>query len=147
LYRERVGTMSLLVADASTRGIIASQAGSLARTLYSMPPDHGAAIVSEILHDEELRTAWHVELDQMRGRLREMRALLHGALQEQAPDHDFSHLVRATGMFCFLGINAEQVGRLKKDFGVYMVDSSRINVAGITPGNVEHLAQSIAAVL
>ena len=147
LYRERVGTMSFLAADATTRGVIASQAGSLARTLYSMPPDHGAAIVSEILHDDELRAAWHVELDEMRSRLREMRALLHSALQEKVPSHDFSHLVRATGMFCFLGVSAEQVGRLKKDFGVYMVDSSRINVAGITPGNVEHLASSIAAVL
>ena len=147
LYRERVGTMSFLGADKGTRDVLASQAGSLARTLYSMPPDHGAAVVSEILHDDELRAAWHVELEAMRHRLREMRALLHGALQDKAPDHDFSHLVRATGMFCFLGLSAGQVGRLKQDFGVYMVDSSRINVAGITPGNVDHLATSIAAVL
>ena len=83
----------------------------------------------------------------MRGRLREMRELLHGALKDSAPDHDFSHLVRATGMFCFLGVSAEQVAQLKRDHGVYMVDSSRINVAGITPGNVGHLAKSIAAVL
>ena len=147
LYRERVGTMSFLAADAATRSVVASQAGSLARTLYSMPPDHGAAIVSEILNDDELRSAWHVELNDMRSRLREMRALLHSALQEKAPDHEFSHLVRATGMFCFLGVSTEQVSRLKTDFGVYMVDSSRINVAGITPGNVEYLANSIAAVL
>lgn len=147
LYRERVGTLSVLTADLATRDVIASQAGSLARTLYSMPPDHGAAIVSEILLDDALRAAWHVELDEMRGRLCEMRALLHSALLEKAPQHDFSHLVRATGMFCFLGLSAAQVRRLKKDFGVYMVDSSRINVAGITPGNVEHLANSIAAVL
>ena len=50
-------------------------------------------------------------------------------------------------MFCFLGISADQVGRLKRDHGVYMVDSSRINVAGITPDNVDYLAESIAAVL
>ena len=147
LYRERVGTLSFLINDESIRGVLASQASSLARTLYSMPPDHGAAVVSEILHDDELRAAWHVELDEMRNRLLGMRALLHDTLQEKAPGHDFSHLVRATGMFCFLGISAEQVTRLKQDFGVYMVDSSRINVAGITPGNVEHLATSIAAVL
>ncbi len=76
-----------------------------------------------------------------------MRVLLNDALQDKAPGHDFSHLVRATGMFCFLGVTAEQVGRLKQDFGVYMVDSSRINIAGITASNVNYLAESIAAVL
>ena len=147
LYRDRVGSLSILVDDSATRGVLASQAGSMARTLYSMPPDHGAALVSMILNDDDLCAAWHTEVDDMRGRLREMRGLLHTALQEAAPEHDFSHLVRATGMFCFLGISAEQVARLKKDHGVYMVDSSRINVAGITPDNIGHLASAIAAVL
>ncbi|MCZ6809816.1 MAG: aminotransferase class I/II-fold pyridoxal phosphate-dependent enzyme, partial [Proteobacteria bacterium] len=64
-----------------------------------------------------------------------------------APDHDFSHIERANGMFCFVGISTEQVERLKSEFAVYMVNSSRINVAGITQGNVEYLASSIAAVL
>ncbi|MGI9238371.1 MAG: aminotransferase class I/II-fold pyridoxal phosphate-dependent enzyme, partial [Woeseiaceae bacterium] len=95
----------------------------------------------------ELKAAWRLELAAMRGRLREMRVLLNDALRERAPDHDFSHLVRATGMFCFLGVTAEQVARLKKEFGVYMVDSSRINIAGITAKNVNYLADSIAAVL
>ena len=147
LYRDRVGSLSILAADSATRGVLASQASSMARTLYSMPPDHGAAVVSMILGDHDLSAAWRIEVDEMRGRLGEMRELLHGALVEAAPDHDFSHLVRATGMFCFLGITAEQVTRLKTDHGVYMVDSSRINVAGITPDNIGHLASSIAAVL
>ena len=136
-----------MLADTAARDVAASQASSLARTLYSMPPDHGAAVVSSILDDANLRTRWLVELEDMRTRLRDMRSLLHDALQDKASDHDFSHLVRATGMFCFLGINAEQVARVKSDFGVYMVDSSRINVAGITPDNVDYLASSIAAVL
>ena len=147
LYRDRVGTLSFLVADTASRDIVNSQVNSLVRTIYSMPPDHGAAVVSLILHDDELRSAWIVELTEMRERLREMRVLLNDALVEKAPNHDFSHLVRATGMFCFLGITAEQIARLKKDFGVYMVNSSRINVAGITPQNVAYLADSIAATL
>ena len=147
LYRDRVGTLSLLARDAASRDIINSQVNNLVRTIYSVPPDHGAAVVSLILNDDELRSAWVIELDEMRERLREMKFLLNDALIEQAPDHDFSHLVRATGMFCFLGISAEQVARLKQDFGVYMVDSSRINVAGITPQNVSYLAASIAATL
>ena len=147
LYRDRVGTLTLLAADAASRDIVNSQVNSLVRTIYSVPPDHGAAVVSLILHDEALRSDWIAELTKMRERLREMRVLLNDALVEKAPDHDFSHLVRATGMFCFLGISAGQVARLKKDYGVYMVDSSRINVAGITPQNVAYLADSIAATL
>jgi aspartate/tyrosine/aromatic aminotransferase len=139
--------LSLLAADSETRDIVSSQVNNLVRTIYSVPPDHGAAVVSLILHDDELRSAWVGELAEMRERLIDMRALLHDALAEKVPDHDFSHLMRATGMFCFLGVTAEQVARLKKDFGIYMVDSSRINVAGITPANVDYLADSIAATL
>jgi aspartate/tyrosine/aromatic aminotransferase len=120
---------------------------NLVRTIYSVPPDHGAAVVSLILNDDARRSAWVMELEEMRERLQDMRHLLNDALIQQAPDHDFSHLVRATGMFCFLGITVEQVARLKQDFGVYMVDSSRINVAGITPQNVSYVAASIAATL
>ena len=147
LYRDRVGTLSLLAADSATRDIVSSQVNNLVRTIYSVPPDHGAAVVSLILSDDELRSEWIIELAEMRERIRDMRVLLHDALVEKVPDHDFSHLLRATGMFCFLGITAEQVARLKQDFGVYMVDSSRINVAGITPDNVNYLADSIAATL
>jgi aspartate aminotransferase len=147
LYRDRVGILSLLAADSAARDVVSSQVNGLVRTIYSVPPDHGAAVVSLILHDDELRNAWIVELAEMRDRIRAMRVLLHDALVEKMPDHDFSHLMRTTGMFCFLGITAEQVARLKKDFGVYMVDSSRINVAGITPDNVSYLADSIAATL
>jgi len=147
LYRDRVGILSLLTTDSAARDIVSSQVNNLVRTIYSVPPDHGAAVVSLILNDDELRGGWLKELAEMRERIRAMRVLLHDALLEKAPDHDFSHLLRATGMFCFLGVSAEQVARLKKDFGVYMVGSSRINVAGITPDNVNYLADSIAATL
>jgi aspartate/tyrosine/aromatic aminotransferase len=147
LYRDRVGTLSLLLADTQTRDIANSQVNNLVRTIYSVPPDHGAAAVALILNDNALREQWLGELNAMRDRLREMRVLLNDALQVAAPEHDFSHLVRATGMFCFLGISATQVARLKKEFGVYMVDSSRITVAGITVDNVGYLASSITAVL
>ena len=147
LYRDRVGSLSMLAADKASRDIVFSQLNSIVRTIYSVPPDHGAVVVSTILNDPDLRAAWRVELAEMRGRLREMRVLLNEALIEKAPGHDFSHLVRATGMFCFLGISEDQVNRLKRDYGVYMVGSSRINTAGITAKNVNYLAAAIAATL
>ncbi len=147
LYRDRVGSLSVLAETPATRAIIASQLSNIVRTIYSVPPDHGAAVVATILNDESLRADWLVELAEMRDRLREMRRMLHEALESKAPDSDFSHLVRANGMFCFLGISEDQVEALKADYGIYMVGSSRINVAGITPNNVDYLASSIAAVL
>jgi len=147
LYRDRVGTLSFVTADSEQRDIAMSQASNVVRTIYSVPPDHGATVVATILNDPELQAAWRLEVAGMRARLREMRVLLNDALQARIPDRDFSHLVRATGMFCFLGITPEQVKRLKSDFGVYMVDSSRINIAGITAKNVNYLADSIAAVI
>lgn len=147
LYRDRVGALFVVAADSKTRDVVQSQANNLVRTMYSMPPDHGAVVVETILHDEKLRTRWIEELGEMRERLHDMRQLLDDALRAEAPEHDFSHVLRARGMFCFLGISTEQVRRLKKDHAVYMVDSSRINIAGITAGNVGHIAQSVAAVL
>ena len=147
LYRDRVGTLSMMAGSAGELAALASNANNYVRTLYSVPPDHGAAIVRIILGDRELTSVWSGELIAMRDRLQDMRVLLDAALRDKIADRDFSHLVRANGMFCFLGISADEVRRLKSDYGVYMVDSSRINVAGITPANVDYLSDSIAAVL
>ncbi len=147
LYRDRVGSLSIVTSNAKTAGIVRSQAHNLVRTMYSMPPDHGAAVVRTILGDAEQRATWVNEVKEMRERLQAMRTGLVAKLRDKAPDHDFSHIERANGMFCFVGISEEQVEQLKKDCGVYMVGSSRINVAGITPGNVDYLAESIASVL
>lgn len=147
LYRDRVGSLSIISRDGDTSAALRSQALNIVRTMYSMPPDHGAAVVGHILNNPVLREEWLSELAGMRERLKEMRALFVAALRESAPDHDFSHIERANGMFSFVGISPEQVERLKSDAGVYMVNSSRINIAGITNDNVAHLASSIAAVL
>ncbi|MDH3864878.1 MAG: aspartate/tyrosine/aromatic aminotransferase, partial [Gammaproteobacteria bacterium] len=109
LYRDRVGALFVVTADSNARDVVQSQANNVVRTIYSMPPDHGAAVVAMILDDDKLRADWIEELTEMRERLCEMRQLLHDALREEAPDHDFSHLVRAKGMFCFLGVWPEPV--------------------------------------
>ena len=147
LYRDRVGALSLVARDEVTAGIIDSQAQSSVRTMYSLPPDHGGAVVAHILNDRELCAEWHDELAGMRNRLGDMRKLLVAALKDTAPGHDFSHIERTTGMFCYLGLSKDQVAKLISDRGVYLVDSSRINVCGITAGNVQYLAESVASVL
>jgi aspartate/tyrosine/aromatic aminotransferase len=147
LYRDRVGTLSFVATDAATAAVVSSQALNVVRTMYSVPPDHGAAVVARILTDDHLRAEWLEELGAMRARLKNVRSLLVRALTKAAPNHDFSHITRANGMFSYLGVSAEQVERLKKDYGIYLVESSRINVCGITEDNVSYLAKSVAAVL
>lgn len=147
LYRDRVGTLSVVSRDAAASKIVYSQACQIVRTIYSVPPDHGAAVVNHILRDAELRAEWEVELGEMRDRLKLVRSQLVEALQQRVPEHNFSHITEANGMFSYLGITPEQVVRLKSDFGIYMEGFGRINVAGITGQNVAYLAESIAEIL
>jgi len=147
LYRDRVGSLAMVSESAATGAIIRSQANNIVRTMYSMPPDHGASVVSHILNDDALRAEWVDEVAGMRARLKSMRAALGAAMRDKAPDHDFSHFEKGNGMFSFVGITPAQVEQLKTDSAVYMVGSSRINIAGITDENVDHLSSAIAAVL
>lgn len=147
LYRDRVGSISILAENTSDVKDLSVQLPSIVRTLYSIPPDHGAAVVTKILQEDELRADWLQELGTMRDRLTAMRSRLVEALAETAPGHDFSQLQRSTGMFCFLGLSAAQTAQIKRDHGVYMLDSSRINVCGITEHNVDRLAEAVGKVL
>jgi aspartate aminotransferase len=147
LYRERVGAASVVSATAEGAKLAAANLANVARGIYSMPPDHGAAIVGHILGDAALRAQWIQELAEMRSRLNGLRKLLVDKLAARKTPMDFSFIARERGMFSFLGITKEQVVRLREEFHVYMVESSRINIAGINHGNVDRVADSIAAVL
>ena len=147
LYRERVGAASFVCTDREQTKLALANASNVARGIYSMPPDHGAAIVARILHDPELRALWVEELGAMRERLNGLRQLLVEKLAERRTPMDFSFIAQERGMFSFLGISKEQVVRLREEFHVYMVESSRVNVAGINHSNVDYVADSIAAVL
>lgn len=147
LYRERIGSCSVIAKDAHTANVAQSVLLYVVRCLYSMPPAHGAAIVETILGSAELKQEWLDELKVMRDRINGNRAILVDKLKANGVDRDFSFIARQKGMFSFLGVNPEQVARLQKEFSIYMVGSSRISIAGISEDNVDYLAQSIAKVL
>jgi aspartate aminotransferase len=147
LYRERVGSASVVSKDPAAAKITLSNASNVARGIYSMPPDHGAAIVAEVLHDDTSRALWFEELGVMRDRLNDLRHLLVDKLVERNAPRDFSFIAQERGMFSFLGISREQVIRLREEFHVYMVESSRINIAGVNQSNAETVADAIVAVL
>ncbi|MBU2925542.1 amino acid aminotransferase [Colwellia sp. 1_MG-2023] len=147
LYRERIGACSIIGKSAIAADIINSVLLSVVRVNYSMPPAHGAAIVETILSSAELTTQWHGELKEMRDRINGMRQLLVDQLAANGVTRDFSFITTQNGMFSFLGIDKEQVQRLQDEYSIYIVGSSRISLAGISPDNVNYLTQSIAKVL
>lgn len=147
LYRERTGSITFIAETTEQVEIVASQAMSVARQLYSMPPAHGALLVSLILGDEQLRADWETELAEVRTRIQSMRALLTDNIQNNSAGIDFSHVKQQKGMFSFLGLNTAQLDRLREEFGIYIVSSSRVNLAGINSNNIDYLCDSILAVL
>jgi aspartate aminotransferase len=147
LYRERVGALSVVCADASRRDGVLSNMANIARGIYSMPPDHGAAIVDRVLHDSQLRPLWERELTVMRERINGLRRLLVEKLVEHGAAMDFSFIVDQRGLFSFMGLSKEQIVRLREEFHVYLVESSRVNIAGINSKNVDYVAKSVASVL
>lgn len=147
LYRERIGACSVISQTAGVADVSNSVLQSVVRSIYSMPPAHGAAIVDIILGSEELTAQWHQELAEMRNRINGLRSDLVNALHARGVAQDFSFIERQHGMFSFLGINGEQIERLQKEYAIYMVGSSRINVAGISKANIDYFADAVATVI
>lgn len=146
LYRERVGGVTFVSKDSDQRATVESQVKRCIRSNYSNPPAHGAELVTTILGDAELTTLWETEVADMRERIHKMRTLLVDQLVAAGAVGDYSFIAKQSGMFSFSGLSREHVARLKDDFSIYIVGSGRINVAGITPGNVARLCESIATV-
>jgi len=146
LYRERVGSLQIVCPSVAQTAVVQSQLGSVVRGIYSMPPAHGAAIVETILSNKVLNLQWIEELSTMRDRINLLRKELANRLTREI-DQDFSFIEKQKGMFSFLGIDASQVARLQKEFAIYMVDSSRINVAGVNSSNIDYFIESMAKIL
>jgi aspartate aminotransferase len=146
LYRERTGAAVFVCQDSGTAQRTLDQAKAAARRVYSMPPAHGALLAGRVLSDPELERVWREELARMCGRINGLRTELRGALEART-GADFAFIEKERGMFSFLGLSVEQAVRLREEFSVYMLESSRINVAGVNAQNIDYLAESVAKVL
>ena len=147
LYRERTGTAIIISTTEAQAHIAQSQMNGLIRANYSMPPSHGALVVETILADPKLKQMWRDELKTMRKRIKHLRSQLVDAIKAEGVEQDFSFIERQHGMFSFLGINAAQVDQLVNEHSVYLVGSSRINLAGLNQRNIAYVAKAIAAIL
>jgi aspartate aminotransferase len=145
LYRERAGALIVIGENANRADAMLSHVLQIARSIYSMPPDHGAAIAAHIFANPTLKGEWLEELAAMRTRIADMRGLLARQLREVTSDGTFDFLRAQRGMFSLLGVSAQAVERLRDKHHIYMMSDSRMNLAGITPDNVNYVAESIAA--
>ena len=146
LYRERTGMAIFVCGSARAAEAADSQAKSAARRVYSMPPAHGAIIAGRILGDVALRNEWQQELEAMCQRINILRLSFKDKL-ELATGRDFGFIAREKGMFSFLGLSKEQAHQVRAERGLYMLDSSRINVASLNAGNIDRVVAAVTSVL
>jgi len=146
LYGERVGGLSVVCDDADTALSVLGQLKATVRRNYSSPPNFGAQLVAGVLGDAGLNAQWETEVEQMRQRILDMRQGLVDALAVLLPGQDFQFFLRQRGMFSYTGFSVEQVRRLRDEFGVYLIDSGRVCMAGLRPDNLQQVAQAFAAV-
>ncbi len=147
VYGERAGALSVVCGDRAEANLVSGQMQVVVRRNYSSPGLHAAGIVSRVLGDAALRTAWEADVAAMRERIMSMRRSLHEVLTAKVPGRDFGYFLSQRGMFSYTGLSAAQVDRLREEFGVYLVRSGRMCVAGLNTSNVERTAAALAAVL
>ncbi len=144
LYRERTGALTAVGATADAAAVAMSHLKKNARVLYSNPPAHGGLIITTILQDAELSKLWNSELDAMRTRIAKARTALAEGLTNRGVPMDCTFITQQAGMFSFSGLTREQVQFLRDEKAIYIVGSGRINVAGLTPGNLSGVCDAVA---
>lgn len=147
LYRERTGALIAIGERAAAAEAAASHLHRIARRLYSMPPDHGAAVVAHILGDAALAALWTAELVSMRERIGRLRTALSAALASANPGGDFRAIELQRGMFSLLDLSRSAVERLREEYHIHMGGDGRINIAGLREERIDDVARAIARVV
>ena len=142
LYRDRTGALYIMMGDASQLPAAVSNGHALARANWSQPPDHGAAAVRIVLEDKALTAQWLDELDTMRERMRQVRAKL--AASGKTGGVDLTPIGDQNGLFSIIPFTPEQVQAMRDRHGIYFAGSGRINVAGLTTGNIDKFIAAVA---
>lgn len=147
LYRDRVGLVGLKLQSEEEAKTVSAHLAQIVRGVYSMPPDHGASVVSLILSDDALRQSWLDELALMRNRILEMREGVVNGMNALGAGGAFDFIAQESGMFSFLGLNESQVQLMADEHAIYMAPSSRINIAGLNKKNLDYFCKALISVL
>ncbi len=145
MYRDRAGAITLVSPNADEHVKNTSHMLSAVRANYSMPPDHGAAVVAHILGDANLRREWEDEVDAMRSRVKKMRHLFVEQMNEKAPNSGFGYIADQKGMFSYLTLTADQIQTLINDHHIFFMANGRVNMAGLTEANMDYVTDAIAS--
>ncbi|WP_428240605.1 aromatic amino acid transaminase [Gynuella sp.] len=146
LYRERTGAAILVGKDKQTASKARNRMFEIVRANYTMPPDHGAAIVAHILTTPELKQQWLQELNAMLTRIKSLRTSISTQFRAKTGEDRFAFFEHHKGMFSVTGLSTEQINRLREEFGIYIVGDSRVNVAGMQEQAIPYLIDSFLAV-
>ena len=141
VYRDRVGCLFIKTARREASDVAMGHVLQIAREMWSMPPDHGAAVVRTVLQDPALTADWRAELDEMRARILKIRDKLADA------DPRLEYIRGQMGMFSMLPLTAEQVLELRERDAIYMADSGRFNVLGMADDAIDRFVAAVADVL
>ena len=144
LYRDRTGALYVMMADPAQLPLAMSNGHALARANWSQPPDHGAAAARIVMEDAELTRQWLGELDMMRDRMRQVRERLAAA--GKVGGVDLTPIGNQHGLFSIIPFTSEQVQAMRAKHGIYFAGSGRINVAGLTMGNIDQFIAAVADV-
>ncbi len=147
LYGERCGSLSMVCANADEAARAVGQMQQAVRRNYSSPAAYGARLVETVLLDSTLRSLWESEVGDMRQRIESMRTRLYRGLVQELPEFDWDFLLAQRGMFSYAPVLGQHMLRLRDEFGVYIIESGRICVAGLNASNVDRAARAFAAVL
>lgn len=146
LYGQRTGGLTVVSPSAEEATLVLGQLQLGIRRIYSTPPAQGGLTAYHVLSNETLTAQWKQEVYKMRDRIRAMRQRIYEVLQQKQPEKDFSYFVKQRGMFSYTGLSVVQVHRLRDEFGVYLLDSGRICIAGLNESNVNYVADCLATV-
>ncbi|GGY40430.1 aromatic amino acid aminotransferase [Bacterioplanes sanyensis] len=146
LYRERTGAALIIGETLEHAQRAKGHMQRIARATYTMPPDHGAAIVAHILADTQLQQSWLTELNAMQQRIVRLREQLAGAFREASGSERFHYFQHHRGMFSVTGLTPEQTAALRDQHGVYVVGGGRVNVAGLSENRIDKLVSAFLAV-
>lgn len=106
-----------------------------------MPPDHGAAAARIVLDTPELRQRWLGELAAMRDRINAVRQRIAAA------DPRLAYIGRQFGMFSMLPLSRDQVLELRQKHAIYMADSGRFNIVGLSDDQVDRFTAAVVDAL
>ena len=146
LYRERTGAAIVVGKNSSDATNAKGKMLQLARATYTMPPDHGAALVQTVLADSELTAEWKQELAEMQTRLVGLRKAFCTELRAVHKSQQFDFIESHKGMFTVLGFSEDQMIQLREGFGIYGVGDGRINIAGLSEKNIPYVANAISQI-